>query len=192
MAEQLVYIDRSVENIYREMGNHITRMTQLQRELDKRRRVEAETRRKEATACRRGGPSSQLKRVIQSPSGIARNPGAVFQWLSLWLLVHCPHLCEGHHGRLARSDSLVGHLSLLPAVRVPVSIYRPCSAVFSRRGFIAQCGRLRDLSSFSNKRSSSMTSAIILTESFSSRTSSATRRQSLGCGVTGNRPSVSL
>jgi hypothetical protein len=48
------------------------------------------------------------------------------------------------------------------------------------------------LSSFSNKRSSSMTSAIILTESFSSRTSSATRRQSLGCGVTGNRPSVSL
>jgi hypothetical protein len=34
MAEQLEYIDRSVENIYREMGNHITRMTQLQRELD--------------------------------------------------------------------------------------------------------------------------------------------------------------
>ena len=34
VAEQLEYIDRSVENIYREMGNHITRMTQLQRELD--------------------------------------------------------------------------------------------------------------------------------------------------------------
>ena len=34
VAEQLEYIDRTVENIYREMGNHITRMTQLQRELD--------------------------------------------------------------------------------------------------------------------------------------------------------------
>jgi hypothetical protein len=34
IAEQLQYVDRSIENIYKEMGSHITRMTQLQRELD--------------------------------------------------------------------------------------------------------------------------------------------------------------
>jgi len=34
MAKQVHYIDRSIENIYNEMGSHITRMTQLQRELD--------------------------------------------------------------------------------------------------------------------------------------------------------------
>jgi hypothetical protein len=34
IAEQLDYIDRSIESIYKEMENHITRMTQLQRELD--------------------------------------------------------------------------------------------------------------------------------------------------------------
>jgi len=34
MAKQIQYIDRSIENIYNEMGSHIARMTQLQRELD--------------------------------------------------------------------------------------------------------------------------------------------------------------
>jgi hypothetical protein len=34
MAKQVQYIDRSIDNIYNEMGAHITRMTHLQRELD--------------------------------------------------------------------------------------------------------------------------------------------------------------
>jgi hypothetical protein len=34
VAKQVRYIDRSIENIYNEMGTHITRMTQLQKELD--------------------------------------------------------------------------------------------------------------------------------------------------------------
>ena len=34
IAKQVHYIDRSIENIYNEMGSHIARMTQLQRELD--------------------------------------------------------------------------------------------------------------------------------------------------------------
>jgi len=34
MAKQLHYVDRSIDNIYQEMGSHITRMTELQRELD--------------------------------------------------------------------------------------------------------------------------------------------------------------
>jgi hypothetical protein len=34
MAKQVHYIDRSIENIYNEMGVHISRMTQLQRDLD--------------------------------------------------------------------------------------------------------------------------------------------------------------
>jgi len=47
------------------------------------------------------------------------------------------------------------------------------------------CGRLRDLSSLSSRRSSSATRSIIFFESFSSRSCSATHRQSLGCGVLG-------
>jgi hypothetical protein len=34
IAKQLSYVDRSIDNIYNEMGSHIDRMTQLQRELD--------------------------------------------------------------------------------------------------------------------------------------------------------------
>ena len=34
LAKQISYVDRSIENIYNEMGTHIDRMTQLQRELD--------------------------------------------------------------------------------------------------------------------------------------------------------------
>ena len=34
VAKQLTYLDRSIENIYNEMGNHINRMTRLQLELD--------------------------------------------------------------------------------------------------------------------------------------------------------------
>lgn len=34
VAEQLSYVDRSIDNIYNEMGTHIERMTKLQRELD--------------------------------------------------------------------------------------------------------------------------------------------------------------
>jgi|SRR5579872_3979644 len=34
MAKQVAYVDRSIENIYNEMGAHINRMTQLQQELD--------------------------------------------------------------------------------------------------------------------------------------------------------------
>ncbi|HSY12004.1 MAG TPA: hypothetical protein VK976_07430 [Verrucomicrobiae bacterium] len=34
MAKQVAYIDRSIENIYNEMGTHIQRMKDLQRELD--------------------------------------------------------------------------------------------------------------------------------------------------------------
>jgi peptidoglycan hydrolase CwlO-like protein len=34
ISEQLQYVDSSIENIYKEMGSHISRMTQLQRELD--------------------------------------------------------------------------------------------------------------------------------------------------------------
>jgi hypothetical protein len=34
MAKQVHYIDRSIDNIYNEMGSHITRMAQLQKELD--------------------------------------------------------------------------------------------------------------------------------------------------------------
>ncbi len=34
MAKQVAYIDRSIENIYNEMGTHIRRMKDLQRELD--------------------------------------------------------------------------------------------------------------------------------------------------------------
>jgi len=34
VARQVAYIDRSIENIYNEMGSHIQRMKELQRELD--------------------------------------------------------------------------------------------------------------------------------------------------------------
>jgi hypothetical protein len=34
VAQQVAYIDRSIENIYNEMGTHIQRMKDLQRELD--------------------------------------------------------------------------------------------------------------------------------------------------------------
>jgi hypothetical protein len=34
VAKQMQYIDRSIENIYNEMGSHISRMTDLQKELD--------------------------------------------------------------------------------------------------------------------------------------------------------------
>lgn len=34
MTKAVHYIDRSIENIYNEMGTHISRMTQLQKELD--------------------------------------------------------------------------------------------------------------------------------------------------------------
>lgn len=34
MAKQVQYIDRSIENIYNEMGVHIQRMAQLQGELN--------------------------------------------------------------------------------------------------------------------------------------------------------------
>ena len=34
VADQLQYVDRSIENIYKEMGTHITQMTRLQKELD--------------------------------------------------------------------------------------------------------------------------------------------------------------
>ena len=34
LSKQVQYIDRSIENIYNEMGTHISRMTQLQKELD--------------------------------------------------------------------------------------------------------------------------------------------------------------
>jgi hypothetical protein len=34
VAKQVAYIDRSIENIYNEMGSHIQRMKQLQEELD--------------------------------------------------------------------------------------------------------------------------------------------------------------
>ncbi len=34
MAQQVHDIDRSIENLYNEMGTHIARMTHLQRELD--------------------------------------------------------------------------------------------------------------------------------------------------------------
>ena len=34
MAKQVQYIDRSIENIYNEMGAHIQRMAQLQGELN--------------------------------------------------------------------------------------------------------------------------------------------------------------
>jgi hypothetical protein len=34
VARQLSYVDRSIDNIYNEMGTHIERMTRLQRELD--------------------------------------------------------------------------------------------------------------------------------------------------------------
>jgi hypothetical protein len=34
VAKQMHYIDRSIENIYNEMGAHISRMTVLQKELD--------------------------------------------------------------------------------------------------------------------------------------------------------------
>jgi hypothetical protein len=34
VAKQLAYVDRSIDNIYNEMGTHIERLTRLQRELD--------------------------------------------------------------------------------------------------------------------------------------------------------------
>ncbi len=34
MARQIAYVDRSIENIYNEMGTNIQRMTELQRDLD--------------------------------------------------------------------------------------------------------------------------------------------------------------
>ena len=34
LAKQVAYIDRSIENIYNEMGTHIQRMKDLQRDLD--------------------------------------------------------------------------------------------------------------------------------------------------------------
>jgi hypothetical protein len=34
MAKQIAYVDRSIENIYVEMGSHIERMTRLKKELD--------------------------------------------------------------------------------------------------------------------------------------------------------------
>ena len=34
MAAQVEYLDRSIENVYNELGTHIKRMTQLQQELD--------------------------------------------------------------------------------------------------------------------------------------------------------------
>jgi hypothetical protein len=34
LVKQVAYVDRSIENIYNEMGTHIARMTQLQKDLD--------------------------------------------------------------------------------------------------------------------------------------------------------------
>lgn len=34
LVKQVAYVDRSIEHIYNEMGTHITRMTQLQKDLD--------------------------------------------------------------------------------------------------------------------------------------------------------------
>lgn len=34
LVKQVTYVDRSIEHIYNEMGTHITRMTQLQKDLD--------------------------------------------------------------------------------------------------------------------------------------------------------------
>src|SRR3954462_1194072 len=39
VAQQVHYIDRSIENIYNEMGVHITRMKKLQSELDSLREI---------------------------------------------------------------------------------------------------------------------------------------------------------
>ncbi len=39
VAKQIAYLDRSIENIYTEMGNHIQRLKELQGELDALREV---------------------------------------------------------------------------------------------------------------------------------------------------------
>jgi hypothetical protein len=39
VVKQIQYVDRSIENIYNEMGTHISRMTQLQRDLDSLREI---------------------------------------------------------------------------------------------------------------------------------------------------------
>ncbi len=42
VAKQIAYLDRSIENIYSEMGSHIERLKELQRELDTLRKVVGE------------------------------------------------------------------------------------------------------------------------------------------------------
>ncbi len=39
VAKQIAYLDRSIENIYTEMGTHIQRLKELQKELDALREV---------------------------------------------------------------------------------------------------------------------------------------------------------
>lgn len=39
VGKQVAYLDRSIENIYREMGSHIKRLTELQGELDSLREI---------------------------------------------------------------------------------------------------------------------------------------------------------
>ncbi len=42
VAKQIAYLDRSIDNIYTEMGTHIERLKELQRELDTLRKVVGE------------------------------------------------------------------------------------------------------------------------------------------------------
>ena len=44
VAKQIAYLDRSIDNIYSEMGSHIERLKELQKELDSLRKVVGELR----------------------------------------------------------------------------------------------------------------------------------------------------
>ncbi len=54
VAKQIAYLDRSIENIYSEMGSHIERLKELQKELDSLRKVVGQLRAR-ATGHASGG-----------------------------------------------------------------------------------------------------------------------------------------
>ena len=57
LVKQVAYVDRSIEHIYNEMGTHIARMTQLQKDLD----ILREKVRELATRAGKGTPLAATK-----------------------------------------------------------------------------------------------------------------------------------
>jgi len=60
LAKQVAYVDRSIENIYNELGSHIERMTYLQRELDNLRDTVRKLATRMETVAGAGNPVLQM------------------------------------------------------------------------------------------------------------------------------------